>query len=106
MPSSVPALLVVMVFIDLLSAAVKLDSAALGAHIDFELLRRSPPFPAVIAVAKPIPFLAEQKREPPPWRHADEGKAGQRSANLCEGVHAHAAEHHGNCHQGINDRHI
>src|SRR5208337_958226 len=34
---SVPALLVVVVFVDLLAAAVEADGAALGAHVDLEL---------------------------------------------------------------------
>src|ERR1039458_5248399 len=77
MRDSVPALLVVGVFVDLAPAAVKADGAALGLHVDLKFASGAPALPAVVAIAQAIPSLAQQERNPAPWRHADVKPAGQ-----------------------------
>src|SRR6185437_12032694 len=59
---SIPALLVVGIFVmNHPALAIEFHRASLRAHVHFELSRRTPAFPAVIAIAHSIQSLADGK---------------------------------------------
>src|ERR1035441_10545877 len=106
MRDSVPALLVVGVFVDLAAVAVEANGAALGFHVDLKLAGGTAALPAVVAVAQAIPSLAEQERNPAPRRNADVKPSGQSTAELGKGIHALLTEEHGNGDERVDDDHV
>src|ERR1039458_5589835 len=103
---SVPALFVVGVVVDLFAVAVEADGAAMGAHVDLELAGGAAALPAVVAIAQPVPSLAEDEGDSAARGQANVEQAGQRSAQLGEGIHALLAEEHGDGDEGVDGNQV